>query len=178
MKALQAVGIQKAVRFIVWELFGKLLHWCIVPQLRSFLLRLAGAEIGADTVILDVNFVNAYHHGFKKLSIGREVFIGEQVALDLRGGITLEDTVTISNGTNIATHINVGFPDHPLQSVYPTQESRVIIKRGSYIGTGAIILSGVTVGEGSVVGAGAVVTKNVPAHRLVVGVPAKVKKKI
>lgn len=45
---------------------------------------------------------------------------------------------------------------------------------GSLIGIGAIILNGVTVGEGCIIGAGAVVTKDIPPHSLVMGVPAKV----
>ena len=44
------------------------------------------------------------------------------------------------------------------------------------MGIGAIVLNGVTVGEGSLVAAGAVVTRDVPAHSLVAGVPATVKR--
>ncbi|MBK8087418.1 MAG: NeuD/PglB/VioB family sugar acetyltransferase [Chitinophagaceae bacterium] len=44
------------------------------------------------------------------------------------------------------------------------------------IGSGAILLPGITVGEHCVIGAGAVVTKNIPAHSLAVGVPARVVK--
>jgi len=47
------------------------------------------------------------------------------------------------------------------------------IKKGCLIGIGAIILNGVTVGEGSIIGAGCVVTKDVPSHSLMVGIPAK-----
>lgn len=43
-----------------------------------------------------------------------------------------------------------------------------------WIGTRATILKGVTIGEGAIVAAGAVVTKNVPPHTLVGGVPAKI----
>ena len=43
-----------------------------------------------------------------------------------------------------------------------------------WIGQRATILKGVTIGEGSIVAAGAVVTKDVPPHSIVAGVPAKV----
>ncbi|NUQ34615.1 MAG: acyltransferase [Planctomycetaceae bacterium] len=47
------------------------------------------------------------------------------------------------------------------------------IKRGAYIGAGAIVLPGVTVGESSIVGAGAVVTKDIPDGEAWAGVPAR-----
>jgi acetyltransferase-like isoleucine patch superfamily enzyme len=51
---------------------------------------------------------------------------------------------------------------------------KVVIRRGAYIGVGAIILPGVTVGEGAIVGAGSVVTKDVPRLSVVAGNPARV----
>ncbi|MCX8051970.1 MAG: acetyltransferase [Chlorobi bacterium] len=41
-----------------------------------------------------------------------------------------------------------------------------------FIGTGAVILPGITIGDGAKVGAGAVVTKDVPAGKTAVGIPA------
>jgi virginiamycin A acetyltransferase len=43
-----------------------------------------------------------------------------------------------------------------------------------WIGTKAVVLSGVEIGDGAVIGAGAVVTKNVPPYCVAVGVPATV----
>jgi len=50
----------------------------------------------------------------------------------------------------------------------------IIIGRGCFIGSRAIILKGVVLGDGSVVAAGAVVTKNVPSEHVAYGNPAKV----
>lgn len=177
MKTLKTIGIWKALRFLWFSWYSWLLHVSL-PPVRVWLLRLAGAHVGRDCVFFDVRFANLYHYGFSNVSIGNKCFIGDEVTLDARGGFTLEDHVTLSNGCSIVTHINVGFEDHPLQKLYPTKESRVVIKKGAYIGTGAIILPGVTIGRESVVAAGAVVTKNVPAHVMVAGVPAKVKKEL
>lgn len=50
----------------------------------------------------------------------------------------------------------------------------VTLRAGVLIGAGAAIIQGVSVGEGSLVGIGAVVTRDVPDHVTVFGVPAKV----
>ena len=50
----------------------------------------------------------------------------------------------------------------------------IIVKDDVWIGTNAIICSGVTIGQGAIVAAGAVVTKNVEPYAIVGGNPAKV----
>ena len=54
----------------------------------------------------------------------------------------------------------------------------VTIEDDVWIGANAVILPGVTIGNHCVVAAGAVVTKDVPPHSLVAGVPAKVIKQL
>jgi acetyltransferase-like isoleucine patch superfamily enzyme len=54
----------------------------------------------------------------------------------------------------------------------------VVIGDDVWIGANAVVRPGVTVGSHSVVAAGAVVTKDVPPHTVVGGVPAKVIKNI
>lgn len=178
MKALETIGWQKALRFVWYGIYGQLLHWCLIPQIRVVLMRLAGARIGSDTIILDGTFSNLYHYGFSRLTIGKKCFIGEEVMLDCRGFITLGDHVTLSNRVTLVTHINVGYTDHPLQSVYPTKEERISIEPGAYVGTGAILLPGVRIGKVSVIAAGAVVIHDVRPGTVVAGVPAKKIKKI
>ena len=56
--------------------------------------------------------------------------------------------------------------------------SQTVIDDDVWIGANAVILSGVTISTHSVVAAGAVVTKDVPPHSLVAGVPANIIKKI
>jgi acetyltransferase-like isoleucine patch superfamily enzyme len=177
MKALAAIGIKKAMRFVWYTWYAWLIHVSL-PPLRAVLLRIAGCRVGTDTVIGDVRFINLYHYGFSRLRIGNRCFLGDEVLLDARGSITLEDDVTVSHRVNIISHINVGYSDHPLQKHFPTKESPVVIERGSYIGTSAIILPGITIGAKSAVGAGSVVTKSIPASVVAVGVPARVMRKI
>ncbi|UOG90673.1 MAG: acyltransferase [Candidatus Thiothrix sulfatifontis] len=53
-------------------------------------------------------------------------------------------------------------------------DQKTRIGANCFIGCGAIILPGVTIGDQVIVGAGSVVTKDVPAHSIVAGNPAKV----
>lgn len=55
----------------------------------------------------------------------------------------------------------------------PIKAEPVIIEDDVWLGAGAIILSGIRVGRGAVIAAGAVVTKDVPSHAIVAGVPAR-----
>ncbi len=59
-------------------------------------------------------------------------------------------------------------------------KNKTIIQDGAFIGSGTILVAPVKMGKNAVTGAGAVVTKNknIPANTVVVGIPAKVFKKI
>jgi len=98
------------------------------------------------------------------VKIGVNVFIGKYSLIDdtFPELITIEENANISFGVTIVTH------DASKKNI-----DQVLIKKGAYIGTRAIILPGVAIGESAVVGAGSVVTKNVQAGAKVVGVPAK-----
>jgi acetyltransferase-like isoleucine patch superfamily enzyme len=178
MKALRTIGIGKAVKFVWFTLVCGLMRIVIFPQVRAEIMRLCGAKIGKDCIIGNVTFSNLYHYGFSKLFIGNRVFIGDESMLDVRGGISLNDDVTVSNRTIIVSHINVGYASHPLQKYYPCRESQVVVKNGAYIGTAAILLPGVTLGKMAVIGAGAVVTHNVPDGNVAAGIPARTIRKI
>lgn len=53
----------------------------------------------------------------------------------------------------------------------------VVIEDSVWIGVNSVILKGTTIGEGAIVAAGSVVTKDVPPHCMVAGVPAEIKRK-
>ena len=68
-------------------------------------------------------------------------------------------------------------PNRPFIEQGITAEG-IIIEDDVWIGASAVITDGVRVGKGAVVAAGAVVTKDVPPHSVVGGVPAKIIKTI
>jgi bifunctional UDP-N-acetylglucosamine pyrophosphorylase / glucosamine-1-phosphate N-acetyltransferase len=59
-----------------------------------------------------------------------------------------------------------------------TQKHRTIIGNGAFIGSDSILRAPLTIGEGAYTGAGSVVTKDVPAGKLAVGVPARIRERI
>ncbi|MEZ5265530.1 MAG: acyltransferase, partial [Acidimicrobiales bacterium] len=50
---------------------------------------------------------------------------------------------------------------------------KTLVRRGASIGANATIVCGATIGQYALIGAGAVVTGDVPAHALMLGVPAR-----
>jgi acetyltransferase-like isoleucine patch superfamily enzyme len=110
----------------------------------------------------------------ENINIGKNVFVNHACTFMDRGGITLEDNVLIGPKVNLIT------TNHPINPAdrRATISNPILIKEGAWIGVGATILPGVTVGENSIVAAGAVVSKDVPDNVIVVGIPAKIIKKI
>jgi acetyltransferase-like isoleucine patch superfamily enzyme len=62
-------------------------------------------------------------------------------------------------------------PTRPFTEQGITAEG-IVIEDDVWLGSGAVITDGITIGRGAVVAAGAVVTKDVPPHTVVGGVPA------
>jgi UDP-2-acetamido-3-amino-2,3-dideoxy-glucuronate N-acetyltransferase len=89
-------------------------------------------------------------------------------------GVKLEDEVFIGHGVMF---INDREPrattNGALQTEADWHVNPTLVRRGASIGSGAAILCGITIGESAMVGAGAVVTRDVAAHEVVAGVPAR-----
>src|ERR1044071_3926120 len=136
-----------------------------------------GIEIGAGTIVMHGAVLHVYN--FRKLphsgiKIGRDSLIGEYSVIRGQGGEQIGDRVYTSPFTQIIA-VNHVFddPNRPFVEQGITAEG-IIIEDDVWLGAGAIITDGVRVGKGAVVAAGAVVTKDVPPHTVVGGVPAKI----
>jgi len=101
-----------------------------------------------------------------------DVVIGDRVTI--KSGVFLWDGTRIGDDVFIGPNATFTNDTYPRSKIYPKNFSGITIKSGASIGANATILPGIVIGEGSMVGAGAVVTKDVPAHSVVVGNPAKV----
>jgi acetyltransferase-like isoleucine patch superfamily enzyme len=95
-------------------------------------------------------------------------------------GVTLEDEVFIGHNVVFTNDL---YPRATSDTGQLQTESDwtcipTLVKRGSSIGSGAVLLCGITVGENAMIGAGSVVTKDVPPNTIVAGNPARVIKSL
>lgn len=107
-----------------------------------------------------------------------DVIIGNHTRVGLHntiiGPVTIGDHVNLAQGITV-TALNHNFADTDKSiDEQGISTSPIVIEDDIWIGANAVVLPGVTIGHHSVVAAGAVVTKDVPPHSLVAGVPAKI----
>jgi acetyltransferase-like isoleucine patch superfamily enzyme len=130
----------------------------------SFYRSIMRCNIGDGTCI----FMGAWFDTWGNFKIGKNSVINQNCRIDSRGGVTIGDNVSISADVCMLT------ADHDLLDPhFKGRENPVIIEDYVFVGTRAMILSGVTLGKGSAVAAGAIVTKDVPPFTIVAGIPAK-----
>lgn len=107
-----------------------------------------------------------------RLAIGRDCFIG-------RGSVIVcREAITIGDDALIAEYVTIRDQDHRHGGPEPTarngfETAPIVIGSNVWIGAKATITRGVSIGDGAVIAAGAVVTRDVPAGRVVGGVPAR-----
>ena len=111
-----------------------------------------------------------------------DVIIGDHTRIGLHntiiGPVEIGDNVNLAQGITV-TALNHNFGDTNKRiDEQGVSTNAVKISNDVWIGANAVVLPGVTIGHHCVVAAGAVVTKDVPPHSLVAGVPAKVIKQI
>jgi acetyltransferase-like isoleucine patch superfamily enzyme len=140
-----------------------------------------GIEIGARTLVMHGAVLHVYN--FRKLphagiTIGKNSLVGEYTVIRGQGGVRIGDRVYTSPFSQlIAVNHVFDDPSRPFVDQGITAEG-IVVEDDVWIGSGAIITDGVRVGEGAIVAAGSVVTKDVPPHTVVGGVPAKVIREI
>ncbi len=174
MKAAKALGIRKLSRYFVRRIFYACFQVALFSPMRTLILRLMGAKIGRDCVIEACRLQNLHRTGPRGLKLGDRVYVGDEVSFDLADNIVLRDDVTLAARTMILTHMNVGYPEHPLQAKYPSLQKPVAIEDGCFIGADVLITAGVTIGRGSFIYARSLVTGDVPPFSVAAGTPAKI----
>ena len=114
----------------------------------------------------------------ENLSLGDNVSIHHFCYIDAEGGVKIGNDVSIAHNSSILSSNHVwDNPELPIK-YNPVKYAEVFIDDDVWIGCGCRILAGTHIRSHSVVAAGAVVNKNVEAHTVVGGVPAKLIKNI
>jgi UDP-2-acetamido-3-amino-2,3-dideoxy-glucuronate N-acetyltransferase len=138
----------------------------------------AGAQIGAGTKVWH------FCHVMPGAVIGAHCSLGQNVVVmngvRLGTNVKVQNNVSIYEGVEIEDDVFCGpsmvFTNviNPRSAVSRKHEyRRTLVRRGASIGANATIVCGVVIGQFAFIGAGAVVTKDVPDHALMTGVPAK-----
>lgn len=121
---------------------------------------LPGAVVGRDVNINDHVFVE------------NDVVIGDRVTV--KSGVQLWDGVRLADDVFVGPNVTFTNDAFPRSKQYPEAFAVTVVSEGASIGGGAVLLPGVRIGRAAMIGAGAVVTRDVPAHAIVVGNPARI----
>lgn len=136
-----------------------------------------GAEIGDGTSV--------WHHAHVRggARIGKDCVIGKNVYVDIHAVMgdrcKVQNNVSVYHGVHIGDDVFVGPSATFTNDLVPRafnatwQVVDTHVHNGASIGANATIVCGVTLGEYSMVAAGATVTRDVAAHQLVAGTPAR-----
>lgn len=127
----------------------------------AFAHLLPGAIVGTDCNICDHAFIEGGARLGNGVTIKNAVLVWD--------GVTIEDQVFV--GPN-ATFTNDHVPRAHRRKGHDELDE-TLVRRGASIGANATVVCGTTIGTHALVGAGAVITKDVPAHALVVGNPGR-----
>ncbi|HNX16724.1 MAG TPA: acyltransferase [Methanoregula sp.] len=154
-----------------------------------------GTTIGSDAVLrsgtiiyCDVTIGDRFQTGHnvmirEKTRIGDRVSIGTSVVIDgnttIGNDVSVQSMVYIPTNTSIGDHVFIGPNAVLTNDRYPPSGIGglvgPVIENHAAIGANVTILPGIHIGEGALVAAGAIVTRDIPAHKLAVGVPAKIR---
>ena len=137
-----------------------------------------GAELGAGTKVWHFTHVSEGARLGAGCKLGQNVFVAPGVTLG--AGCKVQNNVSVYVGVTCAEDVFLG-PSMVFTNVSNPRAhvdrrgayAKTHVGRGATVGANATVVCGHDVGAYALVGAGAVVTRDVPPHALVVGVPAR-----
>jgi UDP-2-acetamido-3-amino-2,3-dideoxy-glucuronate N-acetyltransferase len=139
-----------------------------------------GSRIGAGTRIWHFVHILPGTDIGKDVSIGQNVMAGPNVRIG--NGCKIQNNVSLYEGVALEDNVFCGpscvFTNvfNPRAAVSRKSEFRkTLVRHDATIGANATIVCGITIGAYAFIAAGAVVTRDVPAHALMMGSPAKQK---
>lgn len=137
-----------------------------------------GALIGVETRIWHWTHISGGAVIGAQCTLGQNVYVGNRVHIG--NGVKIQNNVSVYDNVTLEDDVFCGpsmvFTNvlNPRSAVSRKSEFRdTIVCRGATLGANCTVVCGITIGSYAFVGAGAVVTHDVPAHALMVGVPAR-----
>lgn len=119
--------------------------------------------------IFPVAWLILRHYEYKYgISISHQTKIGSGLHIGHTGGIVVNQHVVIGKNCNISHQVTIG------RSNRGTKKGCPLIGDNVYIGPGAKVFGNIHIGNNVAVGANCVVTKDIPDHSVVVGIPGRV----
>jgi len=134
-------------------------------------------------VTIGNNFQSGHHVLIREQTIiGSNVLVGTNTVIDGRTKIgdhvSIQSSVYIPSDTIIEDFVFIGPNSVLTNDKYPVRKQQALkgptIRSGATIGANATLLPEIEIGPGAVVAAGSVVTRDVPAWKLAIGVPARI----
>lgn len=104
--------------------------------------------------------------------VERGAIIGDDVTV--KNGVAVWEGLIVGNGVFLGPNVTLTNDRRPRSRADGFNLTETRLEEGCSIGANATLLSGITIGRYALVGAGAVVTRDVPAHGLVLGNPGRV----
>ena len=109
------------------------------------------------------------------IRIGAKASIGERcIVAAYKAGIEVGDRVIMAADCAFYSFNHQMEPGQPICDQPLLTRGPILIQDEVWLGRGVTVLSGVVVGKGAVIGAGSVVTRDIPAHAIAAGQPARV----
>ncbi|MEX2520528.1 MAG: DapH/DapD/GlmU-related protein [Paracoccaceae bacterium] len=126
----------------------------LVATVRNFLYK---------NVVVEVAYL--YYTKVLGMNFGERVRISRGARLDKTNprGVHIDDYTIITSGAIILSH---DFVHREWKNTY--------VGKNCFVGYNAIVMPGITIGGGCIIGANSVVSKDIPAHSVAVGIPARV----
>lgn len=136
-------------------------------------------EIGHGTKIWHFCHIQSGARIGENCSLGQNVNISNHVQVG--DGCKLQNNVSLYEGVKLEDYVFCGpscvfTNDLTPRAKYPKGSDgyqRTLVEEGASIGANATVVCGHKIGKWALIGAGAVVTCDVPAHALMLGVPAR-----
>jgi UDP-2-acetamido-3-amino-2,3-dideoxy-glucuronate N-acetyltransferase len=137
-----------------------------------------GAEIGEGCRVWHFSHICAGARIGAACSFGQGVFVGNDVVIG--NNVRVQNNVSVYDAVTLEDDVFCG-PSMVFTNVYnpraavprKSEYRRTLVRLGATLGANCTIVCGVTIGRHAFIAAGAVVRRDVPAHALMAGVPAR-----